>query len=118
MDVAYVLLIVEVLKLLCDEQWSDRPRLARGARRSSRRCSSSRSGKAKTPESASAVLGRARVERSGATAGRVWEHLIETVSARGALDRDSGRMLEHYLRHGTLATRISKAVGLFPIATN
>ena len=42
----------------------------------------------------------------------------------GAFDRDrvgawlaaagTGRLLEHYLRHGTLATRIGKAVGLLP----
>ena len=59
-------------------------------------------------------MGALGLKRSGATVGELWEHLIETVAARGALDRDSGRMLEHYLRHGTLATRISKAVGLFP----
>ena len=45
----------------------------------------------------------------------LWEHLIEAVSARGTLDRrDTGRLLEHYLRHGTLATRITKAAGLLP----
>ncbi len=44
----------------------------------------------------------------------LWEHLIEAVSARGALDAETGRLLEHYLRHGTLATRIGKAVGLLP----
>jgi hypothetical protein len=40
--------------------------------------------------------------------------LIETVSARGSLDPGTGALLEHYLRHGTLATRIGKAVGLLP----
>jgi hypothetical protein len=44
----------------------------------------------------------------------LWEHLIETVSARGSLLADTGRLLEHYLRHGTLATRIGKAVGQLP----
>ena len=44
----------------------------------------------------------------------VWEHLIESVSARGAVDAATGRLLEHYLRHGTLATRIGKAVGPLP----
>jgi hypothetical protein len=51
---------------------------------------------------------------SGAELKALWEHLIETVSARGSLAADSGRQLEHYLRHGTLATRIGKAVGLLP----
>jgi hypothetical protein len=44
----------------------------------------------------------------------LWEHLIETVSARAPLDVATGRLLEHYLRHGTLATRNSQAVGLAP----
>jgi len=44
----------------------------------------------------------------------LWTHLIDVVAARGALDRDTERLLEHYLRHGTLATRITKAVGVLP----
>jgi hypothetical protein len=36
------------------------------------------------------------------------------VSARGELDVATGRLLEHYLRHGSLATRITKAAGLLP----
>jgi hypothetical protein len=36
------------------------------------------------------------------------------VSARGGIDVGTGRLLEHYMRHGTLATRIGKAVGLLP----
>jgi hypothetical protein len=44
----------------------------------------------------------------------LWEHLVEAVSARGNLDAATARLLEHYLRHGTLATRIFKAVGLLP----
>ena len=51
---------------------------------------------------------------SGTELKGLWEHLIETVSARGSLAPDTGRLLEHYLRHGTLATRIGKAVGLLP----
>ena len=44
----------------------------------------------------------------------LWEHLIETVGKRGSLEASTGRLLEHYLRYGTLATRIGKAVGLLP----
>jgi hypothetical protein len=51
---------------------------------------------------------------SGTELKTLWEHLIETVSARSAVDVATGRLLEHYLRHGTLATRIGKAVGLAP----
>jgi gamma-glutamyl:cysteine ligase YbdK (ATP-grasp superfamily) len=45
-----------------------------------------------------------------APARRVWEHLIESAAARGALSAAAGDVLEHYLRHGTLATRLSKRV--------
>ena len=31
-----------------------------------------------------------------------------------SMTASTGRALEHYLRHGTLATRIGKAVGLLP----
>ena len=51
---------------------------------------------------------------SGTELKGLWEHLIETISARGSLAPETGRLLEHYLRHGTLATRIGKAVGLLP----
>jgi hypothetical protein len=51
---------------------------------------------------------------SGMELKALWERLIETVSARGSLTAEHGRLLEHYLRHGTLATRIGKAVGLLP----
>ena len=115
MDVAYAALIVEVLRLLCEEQWLD----VHGMN-----------------EWGTAELGKLfrLVARQGEGAGigdrrflaalgfpgsstelkGLWEHLIEAVSARGALDAGTGRMLEHYLRHGTLATRIGKAVGLLP----
>ena len=44
----------------------------------------------------------------------LWEHLIEAVSPGDELDIATGRLLEHYLRHGSLATRITKAAGLLP----
>jgi hypothetical protein len=115
MDVAYAALIVEVLKLLCAEQWADRATLDAW----------------RTPELGNLLK---LTERQAETAGigdrrylralgfpggstdikALWEHLIEAVSVRGALDIATGRMLEHYLRHGTLATRIAKAAGLLP----
>jgi hypothetical protein len=118
MDVAYAALIIEVLRLLCEEKWLD----VRGMN-----------------EWRTAELGKLfrLVERQGEGTGigdkrylaafgfpgsstelkGLWEHLIEAVSARGAIGVDTGRMLEHYLRHGTLATRIGKAVGLLPTRT-
>jgi glutamate---cysteine ligase / carboxylate-amine ligase len=48
---------------------------------------------------------------TSATLHRLWEHLIEHAAERGALDESAGRIAEHYLREGTLATRIVTALG-------
>ena len=115
MDVAYAALIVEVLKLLCSEQWLDAAGMNRwrttqlgtlldlAARRGE--------GAGIGDKQYLAAFG---MRSSGTELKGLWEHLIESVSARGSLDAAAGRWLEHYLRHGTLATRISKAVGLLP----
>jgi carboxylate-amine ligase len=115
MDVAYAALIVAVLKLLCEDRWADVRSLDRWH------------------ESELGVLLKL-AERRGEDAGiddrrylralgfnkgstdlmGLWEHLVETVSARAELDIETGRLLEHYLRHGSLATRITKAAGLLP----
>ncbi len=115
-DVAYVALVVEVLKLLCAEQWSDleglhawrTEELARLFDLSARRAEGAEIGERR-------YLRALGFEGAGATLAELWEHLAETVSARGSLDRQSGRMLEHYFRYGTLATRIGKAVGPIPL---
>ncbi len=115
MDVAYAALIVEVLKLLCTEEWLD------GA--GMNRWRTEELGKlltlaARQGEQAGIgdkqYLAAFGLRSSGIELKGLWEHLIETVSARGSLAPDTGRLLEHYLRHGTLATRIGKAVGLLP----
>ena len=115
MDVAYAALIVEVLKLLCAEQWLD------GA--GMNRWRTEELGKllmlaARQGEGAGIgdkqYLAAFGLRSSGTGLKALWEHLIEAVSSRGSLPADTGRLLEHYLRHGTLATRIGKAVGLFP----
>ena len=114
-DVAYAALIVEVLKLLCAEQWSNL--------RSLKSWHTQELGKLlklTERQAEGAGIGERRYLRAlgfpggSTTVAKLWEHLIESVAERGALDQDSGRMLEHYLRYGSLATRISKAVGLFP----
>src|SRR5690606_15460695 len=51
---------------------------------------------------------------SSATLKQLWEHLIDEAAERGAFDERAGRILEHYLRQGTLSTRITKAIGLVP----
>jgi carboxylate-amine ligase len=115
MDVAYAALIVEVLKLLCAEEWLDRAgmnawrteELGKLLMLAARRGEEAGIGDKR-------FLSAFGYPRCAPELKGLWEHLIETVSARGSLAPDTGRLLEHYLRHGTLATRIAKAVGPLP----
>jgi carboxylate-amine ligase len=115
MDVAYAGLIVEVLKLLCADQWLDRDGMNRW-----RTADLAKLLELTERRAEGAGIGDRRFlaafgYRGGSTDLKgLWEHLIETVSARGSLDAATGRRLEHYLRHGSLASRIGKAVGLAP----
>ena len=115
MDVAYAALIVDVLKVLCEERWADRraldkwhtkelgalleltQRRAEGAGITERR-----------------FLGALGFKGSSTDVKGLWTHLIDVAAARGTLDRETERLLDHYLRHGTLASRIAKAVGPVP----
>jgi hypothetical protein len=118
MDVAYAALIVEVLKLLCAERWLDAAGMNRWRTAqlgllldlASRRGETAGIGDKQ-------YLAGFGMRSSGTELKGLWEHLIETVSGSGSLDTATGRLLEHYLRHGTLATRISKTVGLVPART-
>ena len=115
MDVAYAALIVEVLKMLCAEQWLDRARMdawpTSELGKLLRLCERRAEGTGIDDKRYLAAFGF----RGSATELKgLWEHLVEVVSSRGSLDAATGRLLEHYLRHGSLATRIGKAVGLLP----
>jgi hypothetical protein len=118
MDVAYAALIVEVLKLLCAEQWLD---VAGMNGRATAELATLLELAARRGEGAGigdkAYLAAFGFRGSSTDLKGLWEHLIETASARGSLAVDTGRLLEHYLRHGTLATRIGKALGLVPTRT-
>ena len=115
MDVAYAVLIVEALKLLCAEQWLDRARmdawptteLGKLLRLSERQAEA-------TGIDDKRYLAAFGFRGSSTELKGLWEHLIEVVSLRGNLDAATGRLLEHYLRFGSLATRIGRAVGLLP----
>jgi hypothetical protein len=115
MDVAYAALVVEVLKLICSERWLDRggmngwrtAELGKLLHLAERRAEGLELGDRR-------YLGAFGFPGSATDLKGLWEHLIESVSALGSLDLATGRLLEHYLRHGTLATRIGKAVGLLP----
>jgi hypothetical protein len=115
MNGAYAALIVEVLKLLCAERWLDAAGMnrRRGAELGLLLDLAARQGEGLSIGDKPYL--QALGFRGSATELKVlWEHLIETVSARGSLAPADGRLLEHYLRHGTLATRIAKAVGFLP----
>jgi hypothetical protein len=115
MDVAFAALIVEILRLLCGEQWLDRGGLNgwRTEELGKLLKLTERQGEG-TAINDKRYLAAFGLRSSGVELKQLWEHLVEAVSARGALDAGTGRLLEHYLRHGTLATRIGKAVGLAP----
>src|SRR5690606_381499 len=51
------------------------------------------------------------LSRASATLAELWEHLIDRAAADGALEGVDERFLEQYLRAGTLATRIRRALG-------
>jgi gamma-glutamyl:cysteine ligase YbdK (ATP-grasp superfamily) len=115
MDVAYAALVVEVLKLLVEERWADRKALDRWHENELGRLLelAERRGE-DAGVSDRRYLSALGFRGSSTSLMGLWEHLIEQVSARGTLNVAAGRKLEHYLRHGSLATRIAKAVGLLP----
>lgn len=55
------------------------------------------------------------LRRSSARVAEVWAHLAEQAAAAGELDSDAELALEHYLRHGSLATRITAALPARPV---
>jgi hypothetical protein len=115
MDVAFTALIIEVLKLLCSERWLDTAGMNRRRTEELGRLLDLAARQGEGLGVADRPYLQAFGFRGSATELKaLWEHLIETVSARGSLTLDHGRHLEHYLRHGTLATRIGKALGLLP----
>jgi len=115
MDMAFTALIVEVLKLLASERWLDTAGMNRRRTEDLGRLLELAARQGEGLGVADRPYLQAFGFRGSATELKsLWEHLIETVSARGSLSPANGRRLEHYLRHGTLSTRIGKAVGLLP----
>lgn len=53
--------------------------------------------------------------QAGAPTGHaLWAHLTEQAAAAGQLSTDAEKHLEHWLRHGSLATRLVRAAGETP----
>jgi gamma-glutamyl:cysteine ligase YbdK (ATP-grasp superfamily) len=115
MDVAYASLIVAVLKLLCDELWIDRAGMNGWSTEALATLLELSERRGEATDIHDRRLLASYGFRAGTTElGRLWSHLIDSATARGLLDVATERLLEHYLRHGTLATRIRKAVGPQP----
>ena len=115
MDVAYAALIVDVLKVLCEERWADRRALDKWHTKelgALLELTQRRADDAGITERR--FLGALGFKGSSTDVKGLWTHLIEVAAARGTLDRETERLLEHYLRHGSLASRIAKAVGPVP----
>lgn len=69
------------------------------------------------------VTGRPYLERLGilaseAKAGKLWETLVDLLAGRYGLSPGTGRVVEHILRHGTLARRLLRSAGPVPDAEN
>ncbi|HEX7080524.1 MAG TPA: glutamate-cysteine ligase family protein [Gammaproteobacteria bacterium] len=111
-DVAYAAVIAATLKSLCEERWTDLASLQRWETRPLAQLLDRVTRDAEDAEIGDrrylAALG---LPRAGERLAKVWEHLIDTAAADGALGAADERVLEHYLRHGTLATRIRRALG-------
>ena len=115
MDVAYAALIVDVLKILCDERWADRRALDKWH---TQELGALLELTARRGEGAGITerryLGALGFKGSSTDVKGLWAHLIGVTAARGTLDAETERLLEHYLRHGSLASRIARAVGPVP----
>jgi hypothetical protein len=114
-DVAYISVIADTLKSLAEERWCDLTALQAWPTRDLAELLKLTERRAEEAEIVgSRYLHSLGFPGSSATLKKLWEHLIDSAAARGAVDEPAGRVLEHYLRQGTLSTRITKALGLLP----
>jgi hypothetical protein len=114
-DVAYVSVIADTLKSLTEERWCDLASLQAWPTRDLAELLRLAERWAEDAEIVgSRYLHALGFPGSSATLKKLWEHLIDQAAARGAFDERAGRVLEHYLRQGTLSTRITRALGLLP----
>jgi len=114
-DLAFARLIVAVLSDLCAGRWSGTAEQEQWRTADLARALEAAMERGETAECADSRYLRALgLRRSSVTLQQLWGHLAEQAATGGWLDTDSERVLEHYLRHGTLATRISRALGREP----
>jgi hypothetical protein len=111
MDLAFAQVVVAAVRALCDETWCDVATLARWDTDTLARYLGAAVASAEKTEIHDARYLDCLGCRTGeARIGQIWGVLAERAAAAGALDAAAERALEHYLRAGTLATRIVAAL--------
>ncbi len=114
-DIAYARVIIAALKALCEEKWCTLPELQGWETHELARAFTSVTERGERAEiSRRAYLNALGIPRSSANVHEIWGHLAELAAETGALDRRAETALEHYLRHGSLATRIEAALPAEP----
>ncbi len=114
-DLAMARLICATLEALCAEQW-----VASGELQGWPTATLARGLRAAIVEAEEARIDDRRylralgLDRGSATLQQLWGSLADAAAARGALDANAEQVIEHYLREGTLATRIARALGRNP----
>ncbi len=111
MDLAFAAVIAATLQALCAEASCDLPALQSWRTADLARYLDATIVAAEATEiHDSRYLAALGYRGSSARVVQVWGHLAEQAALAGLLDSAAQRALEHYLRHGTLATRIAAAV--------
>lgn len=111
MDLAFAQLIVAVLRSLCAEACCDLRTLQGWDGGELLRYLEATIASAEATEiHDSRYLAALGFPGSHASARQLWGFLAERAVQAGALERDAEHAVEHYLRHGTLATRIAAAL--------
>lgn len=115
MDLAFAQLVVATLRRLCAGEHVD-PAALRAWRTAdlARYLDAAVAGAEHTEVHDGRYLAALGWHGSSASIGRVWGILAEQAAAAGGLDARAERALEHYLRHGTLATRITRTLPAEP----
>jgi gamma-glutamyl:cysteine ligase YbdK (ATP-grasp superfamily) len=111
MDLAFARVIIAALRALCAERWASLDSVQQWRTADlARYYDAAVAGAEATDIHDSRYLAAVGYPGSHARASQVWGHLAERAAEAGALDREAERSLEHYLREGSLATRIVRAL--------
>jgi gamma-glutamyl:cysteine ligase YbdK (ATP-grasp superfamily) len=115
MDIAFARVIVAALRALCTQRWTGLSTLQSWRTPDLVRYYEAAVARAEATEvHDSRYLAALGYRASHAPIVDVWEHLAERAAEAGELDREAEMLLEHYLRDGSLSTRIRRALPLEP----